>query len=298
MAKINAKTTSGGGIETVGDASGVLELQTANTTRMTITSSGNVGIGTSSPATMVHVSTAATADAIRWTDNINSTAFLSTTTGASTMWTNTALAFGTGASSYTERMRIDANGNVGIGLTPNVRFEVLSTAAEFTSYIINSNASNPNALYLRFTGASPNTTSRYFILAGDTTQSRFYVPSNGGVYNFSANNVNLSDERTKTDIQPAQSYLEKICAIPVVTFLYKDQTDNERNLGVIAQSVDAIAPELVNHDGYGESNGSDDPLLGIYQTDMQYALMKCIQEQQAIITDLKARIEVLKGASA
>jgi hypothetical protein len=35
--------------------------------------------------------------------------------------------------------------------------------------------------------------------------------------------------------------------------------------------------------------------LSIYQTDLQYALMKCIQEQQAIITDLKARVEALEN---
>jgi hypothetical protein len=42
MAKINAKTTGGGGIETVGDASGVLELQSGGTTIINATTvSGN-----------------------------------------------------------------------------------------------------------------------------------------------------------------------------------------------------------------------------------------------------------------
>ena len=47
---INAKNTSTGVVITP-DASGQLELQTADTTRMTITSSGKVGIGNTSPAT-------------------------------------------------------------------------------------------------------------------------------------------------------------------------------------------------------------------------------------------------------
>jgi 2-polyprenyl-6-methoxyphenol hydroxylase-like FAD-dependent oxidoreductase len=51
-----------------------------------------------------------------------------------------------------------------------------------------------------------------------------------------------------------------------------------------------------------ESNwaGKDEPeklRLSIYQTDLQYALMKCIQEQQTIINDLKARITALEGAA-
>jgi 2-polyprenyl-6-methoxyphenol hydroxylase-like FAD-dependent oxidoreductase len=36
--------------------------------------------------------------------------------------------------------------------------------------------------------------------------------------------------------------------------------------------------------------------LSIYQTDLQYALMKCIQEQQALITQLAARITALESA--
>jgi hypothetical protein len=38
--------------------------------------------------------------------------------------------------------------------------------------------------------------------------------------------------------------------------------------------------------------------LSVYQTDLQYALMKRIQEQQAIITALTARVEALEGAQA
>jgi len=36
--------------------------------------------------------------------------------------------------------------------------------------------------------------------------------------------------------------------------------------------------------------------LSIYQTDLQYALMKCIQEQQTLITQLTARITALESA--
>jgi hypothetical protein len=52
MAKINAKTTGGGGVETIADSTGVLELQSAGTTMATISPSGfNLGSGTPSIAT-------------------------------------------------------------------------------------------------------------------------------------------------------------------------------------------------------------------------------------------------------
>jgi len=37
--------------------------------------------------------------------------------------------------------------------------------------------------------------------------------------------------------------------------------------------------------------------LSIYQTDLQYALMKAIQEQQALITQLTARVAQLESKS-
>ena len=88
-----------------------------NNTAMTIDPTGSVGIGTSSPITKLTVQTAALTDAIRWTDNITSTGILSTASGLSTMWTTTALGFGTGSGAYTERMRISGSGNLLVGTT-------------------------------------------------------------------------------------------------------------------------------------------------------------------------------------
>jgi len=114
------------------------------------------------------------------------------------------------------------------------------------------------------------------------------VRSNGGVVNFQANDANLSDVRTKKNIELAGNYLDKICAIPVKTFLYKDQTDEFLNLGVIAQDVEAVAPELIDSGGFGETPEDGVPLKAIYQTDLQFALMKAIQELAAKVAKLEA----------
>jgi hypothetical protein len=73
--------------------------------------SGNVGIGTSSPTYKLDIATPAVTPAIQWSDGINSTAFLSTAVGGSSINSNTALIFGSGTSSP-ERMRIDSSGMV------------------------------------------------------------------------------------------------------------------------------------------------------------------------------------------
>jgi hypothetical protein len=205
-----------------------------------------------------------------------------------------------------ERMRINSSGDLLIGTTSVVsvaavtvsRFETVNSTnnGSWSAGVIASGASNNRGLAVGYSVATPNDAFNEAIFFADATATRFVVASNGGIKNFSANNVNLSDERTKKDIELAGNYLDKICAIPVKTFLYKDQTDTDLNLGVIAQDVEAVAPELVNNDGFGETPEDGVPLKTIYQTDLQYALMKCIQEQQAIITELKTRIEALEQA--
>ena len=127
---------------------------------------------------------------------------------------------------------------------------------------------------------------------------KFYVLQNGGIGNYSGNNVNLSDRREKTNFAPAGSYLEKICAIPVQTFNYLNQNmegDSGLTLGVVAQDVQAVAPELVTESNWANKDDEPKMRLSIYQTDLQYALMKCIQEQQAIITALTTRITALEN---
>jgi len=160
----------------------------------------------------------------------------------------------------------------------------------------NSNAT-PYGIVCAYTGAAPNSTISQFIYCDDTVGLKMEVRSNGGIANYAANNVILSDRREKTNFAPAGSYLDKICAIPVQTFNYIDQNmeeDGGLTLGVVAQDVQAVAPELVTEGNWGSK---DEPKMRfeIYQTDMQYALMKCIQEQQALIESLTTRLTALES---
>ena len=202
----------------------------------------------------------------------------------------------------TERARIDSSGNLLVGTTSadqaNTRFQVNGGNAGTQMFIFKNTLTSGSAFVLQATlSYSPNDATSRFMTCGDTTTDRILLRSNGGIANYSANNANLSDARTKTNIENAGNYLTKICAIPVRTFKYKDQTDDLLNLGVIAQEVEAVAPELIDDSGFGETPDDGIPLKAIYQTDLQYALMKCIQEQQALITALTTRITALEGAA-
>jgi hypothetical protein len=64
---INALSSGTGGIVTSGDASGILQLQTANTAAVTIDGSQNVGIGTVTPTTKLTVNNASATDYVSLT---------------------------------------------------------------------------------------------------------------------------------------------------------------------------------------------------------------------------------------
>ena len=295
-------------------AATALTIQSAGTTAMTVDTSQNVGIGGSPLARLSAASTSgfvglftssltgttprsngvfrvqseATGRDVymQFSDNVTNATEIGMVGGAQY--------FCTGGS---EKMRLDSSGNLLVGTTSpqNLeKFNVTGSVANFVSRAINSNAS-PNGFMVYYTNASPNANSNAMLYCIDSTALRFAVQSNGGISNYSANNVNLSDQRMKKDIQLAGSYLDKICAIPVKTFLYNDQTDNELNLGVIAQDVDAVAPELIDHSGWKDKDGEATDYLSIYQTDLQYALMKCIQELSAKNDALEIRLAKLEG---
>lgn len=137
------------------DASGLLQFITANTTRMTISNAGNVGIGTTAPSYALEVSGSIKAGT--GTGN-KGMAILTEGTGGNsgfvgffnpsgvrvgyvgygynggtpitlqTDLSGTSLAFATSA---TERVRIDTSGNVGIGTTaPSATLHVVTSAYE------------------------------------------------------------------------------------------------------------------------------------------------------------------------
>ena len=163
-----------------------------------------------------------------------------------------------------------------------------STSTCFT--FTNSSATTPSGAAFTFSAAAPNNGTQTFFTTSDTGGYRGGWLSNGGVQNYQANNSNLSDQREKKNIELAPNYLDKLCQIPVKTFLFNDQTDEDLNLGVIAQDIQAICPELVTESNWAGKDSPEKLRLSIYQTDLQYAMLKAIQELNAKVTALEAQL--------
>ena len=195
-----------------------------------------------------------------------------------------------------ERARIDSSGNLLVGTTSlaagTAHTFQQTTASNYTTIFKSSRstAAQNYGLYVYYDSAAPNGTGNEFLQCQDNAAVRATIRSNGGLANYSGNNVNLSDRREKTNFAPAGEYLSKICAIPVQTFNYIDQNAEEdpgTTLGVVAQDVQAVAPELVMESNWGTEENPK-MRLSIYQTDLQYALMKALQELKAEFDAYKA----------
>ena len=315
---INSTTTAG--VTVTGDNSGSLQLATNNgTTAVTIDTSQNVGIGVTPSAwgsgykalqvglnTSLAGNTSASVALLNTNAYYDGSSYKYITTDAATQYQQntgehiwrTAASGSAGATiTFSDRMRITSGGELLVGVTSAVNSERLNVtqSGQFpVIYANNTNATNAYGIRANLATYFFNQTS--FLFDGiELGNLRFRVYSDGGIANYSGNNVNLSDQREKKDIALAPNYLDKICQIPVKTFLYINQTDTQKTLGVIAQDVQAIAPELINETDWSADADGSKMRLSIYQTDLQYALMKAIQELKAELDATKAEVQALKG---
>ena len=207
----------------------------------------------------------------------------------------------TSASSVTERMRITSGGflkasNTGTYHNSSASYHELRSniTDEWTVFSSNSSAS-PYGFRMLYANTTPNNTINEFFTCIDSSANRLQIRSNGGIANFQANNVNLSDKRTKKDIAPLESYWNKFKDIEIVKFKYKDQSHDDFNIGVIAQQVESIAPEFVDADGWGDTPEDGIPLKSIYTADLYHATIKVLQEAMIKIEELSAKVTLLEN---
>ncbi len=125
-------------------------------------------------------------------------------------------------------------------------------------------------------------------LGGSSTASGYKAYTNGNHYVAGAiyatgDITAFSDARVKTDIEVIPDALSKVEAIRGVTFRRTDdQDDGNRHMGVIAQEVQAVAPEVVkeNHEG----------ILGVNYGNMVGLLIEAVKELSEKVKVLEAKL--------
>ena len=122
-----------------------------------------------------------------------------------------------------------------------------------------------------------------FVMLNQASGYRLYVVNySGGVYltsgatSWTAN----SDIRLKNINSHIENAVEKLSTLQTINFSYKDDKFKKQNLGLIAQEVEKIFPELIDK--------NNDGMLGVRYTELVPVLIRAIQE-------LKLEIETLKN---
>jgi hypothetical protein len=197
-----------------------------------------------------------------------------------------------GASSPTERMRIDNGGNLSITTV---------TSKAGGSHTLQDNGATPNTVRMYNSTDANNTGSRFLVCDAAASILRAEIRSNGGLANYSANNVNLSDINAKKDISPSANTWSCLKEWEIVNFRYKDQPeDADLNLGVIAQQVAESCPEVITIFQEAKEATNEAPAqeerLGVKDQQMMWMAIKALQEAMERIEVLEAEVAALKGA--
>lgn len=278
---------------------------TNNTQKMTITSGGNVGIGTISPATKLTVYPvtgviSGTNDAIRlqvssyengarntivWGQDAGNLAlgrfgleWNGNTSQMNFVWRDMY----NSAAGSSELMRLTGGGNLLIGTTSDNGQGRLRVNGNAT--IGNESVSNP--AFITFNNAA---NGYRFGVNGSCTQFEFTngaptlvatIAGASGVY------TALSDVNKKKDFEDSNIGLNEILQLKPTLFRFKDAEENsQKELGFIAQEVKEFIPQA-----YIESGEGEDIFIGLQDRPIIAALVKAVQEQQAQIEELKALI--------
>lgn len=103
--------------------------------------------------------------------------------------------------------------------------------------------------------------------------------------------VFVSDRRLKENVSGLRDALNKTLALRGVTYHWKADENKERRIGLIAQEVEEVIPELVfrnETDGY----------LGVRYHEISALLIEAMKEQQKLIEELQREIIELKRITA
>jgi len=109
----------------------------------------------------------------------------------------------------------------------------------------------------------------------------------------------LSDKRIKTNIEPYENVLDKLCTLGVYSYnkitAPKDKKDR-KEIGVIAQEVQEVFPELVGNEKVSKpsSAGGLEEVLTVDYEHLTAILLQSIKELRDELNDLKAEVKQLK----
>jgi len=279
----------------------IISFGTNNSERVRIDSSGNLGIGITTPTGRLDVKSTYASDTgtqTRFEDNTGCCLdFGGTASGAK--WLNSRdtaagtavpMLFQTGG---TERMRLDASGRIQInattasvtGLTAAyLTINQANTASH--SLNIDNLTTSYSAIGIRKYDTSGTSYPMYIVNSVGTNVGSISMTNSAVAFNTS------SDYRLKENIEPMTGALATVAQLKPVTYDWKAGGSSQ---GFIAHELAEVCPEAVTGEKDAVDVEGNPRYQGIDTSFLVATLTSAIQEQQAMIEELKAEVAALKG---
>jgi trimeric autotransporter adhesin len=187
------------------------------------------------------------------------------------IYINSSLNQTTFVTDNSERLRITSGGNILIGTTTDTGAK-LNVGGSYMAYPVSIEAgAGGNQLALTRSGAVAE-----FYMGGSTGGgTQLYVRSGGsGGVRLDAGStgwVSASDIRLKDVTKPIQKAVESLLGLQTIYYSWKDSINKSLHIGLIAQEVEKVFPELV-------SESSIDGMKGVNYTELIPVIIKAIQE--------------------
>jgi hypothetical protein len=288
-----------------GTTNGSISLHTSSAERVRIDASGNMGINQTSPTARLDVSGGIRAlGGATYGTGVAGYSFSSgDTDGGMFSPADGTLVF---ATNNVERVRIDSNGNMGIGTnSPGSKLHVVGGDMQVSSFYI-----SPTYYTYAYTGLPGGYQSyvRFYHTPGSEAGTQIFVGSTAFTFRndgtaFAVNWYSYSDTRIKSDQSIIENSLYKIKQLNGITYRLNNSTKLDGSpivdAGLIAQDVEKVLPQCVERSSTPPENDPDGQgLLSLNYNGVTALLVNAVKElnakTDAALAAKDAEIEALK----
>ncbi|MGA9644108.1 MAG: tail fiber domain-containing protein [Terriglobales bacterium] len=213
----------------------------------------------------------------------NTSGLFNVAVGRQALSANTIGYTNTGIGMYALYSNTTGGGNTALGFNANVGSGALANAIAIGA---NAYVTRSNSLVLGAINGVNNGTSNTNVGIGTTAPTNIFTIGQSFGHAIADGWDTYSSRRWKTNIQTLHGALGKIEHLRGVSYELKDSGKHE--IGVVAEEVGAVVPEVVSY----EQNGKD--ARGVDYSRLTALLIEAIKQQQREIRDLKSELRATR----